>query len=381
VPRPLCIFGSGTGRSGGWLATNILSVHSEVMVFNERVHFFRFAYGRYDPLTLKNVERMLEHTRLRLSVRFGVALDVEPILNAVLEGGEVSYKACYRAIMEWLLGTTGKGIWGEYVPTQWRSIPDFLDMFPEGKAFQIYRDLRGVLASWGKMSFMPENLYLNIIFNWIDSVNHVRRFRETLPADRYLAIRFEDVHERPEETVHGLCRFLGLAFEPQLLEPEKWPALFDPRYVEANVSAHDGKRYYGFHRKLTETWRTALEPWETALAEFLARDQLEAMGYPCSGAYDAEALHRGLGVVRRQPFLLRNLQTLLATGEGTQALPNDPTDPRNWSAGDGYFDKFVDTPAYAEYLAGLSDIERRIEGKYASGDGGRRRGRPRVLLG
>lgn len=361
----LCIFGSGTGRSGGWLVTNILCVHSRVMVFNERVHFFRFVYGRYDPLGPKNVERMLHHMRLRLGSRFGVALEVEPILRAVLDGGEISYKACYRAIMEWLLGTTGKRVWGEYAPMQWRSIPDFLAMFPEGKAFHVYRDLRGVLASWGKMSFMPDNLYLNIIFNWIDSVNHVRKFRATLPKDRYLALRYEDVHERPEEIVHGLCRFFGMTFEPQLLEPEKWPALFDPRYVEANVSSHDGRRYYGFHRKLTENWRTALKPWEIALAEFLARDQLAAMCYPCPDRYDAGALHEGLKVATRQPFLFRNLQTLLATGEGTQELPNDPTDPKNWSAGDGYFGKFADTPAYREYVTAIAAAEAAVGAKYA----------------
>lgn len=359
-----CVFGSGTGRSGGWLVTNLMCVHSKIMVFNERIHFFRFVYGRYDPLTPQNVERMLRHMQLRLSVRFGVELTVEPILESVLARAPISYTSCYQEIMRWLLGTTGKDIWGEYAPMQWRSIPNFINMFPEGKAFHVYRDVRGVLASWRRMSFMPDNLYLNIVFNWIDSINHLRRFREVLPADRYLPIRFEDVHSRPEETAHRICSFLGVTFEPQLLQPERWPDLFDRRYVEANVSSHDRKTYYGFHQKLSDNWRAALKHWQVAVAEFLAREQLEAMGYECSQQYEARDLHEGLKIITAHPLLLKNLHILLATGEGTQALPNDPTDPRNWSAGEGFFDKFVDTPAYAGYVAKLDAIEAAIAKKY-----------------
>ena len=360
-----CIFGSGTGRSGGWLVTDILSVHSKVMVFTERVHFFRFVYGRYDPLTPKNVERMLHHQRLRLSVRFGVAIEVEPILAAIVKRGQLTYQTCYEEIMRWLLRTTGKTIWGEYAPMQWRSIPLFRKMFPDGKIFHIYRDVRGVFASWAKMSFMSDHLYLNIIFNWIDSINHLRRYRETFPADRYHTIKFEDIHADPEGTIGRLCAFIGVEVEPQQLQPEKWPDLFDRRYIKANVSSHDRKTYYGFHRKLSENWRSALKPWQLAIVEFLAREQLEAMGYSCSEQYNARDLHEGLKILTAHPLLFKHFQILLATGEGTQTLPNDPADPRNWSAGDGFFDKFVDTPAYADYVANLEAMEAAVAKKYA----------------
>jgi hypothetical protein len=360
-----CIYGTATGRSGGWLVTDILSVHSKVVVFTERVHFFRFVHGRYDPLTPKNVERMLHHQRLRLGVRFGVVIEVEPILAAIVARGPVTYTSCYEEIMRWLLGTTGKAIWGEYAPLEWRSIPLFLQMFPDGKAFHIYRDLRAVLASWAKKSFMPDSLYLNIIFNWIDSINHLRRYRELFPADRYHTIKFEDIHAEPERTIGRLCEFIGVPVEPQQLRPEAWPDLFDRRYIWANVSSHDRKTYYGFHTKLSENWRAALKPWQLALAEFLARQQLEAMGYACGEQYRASDLHEGLEILTAQPVLLKNLQVLLATGEGTPAMPNDPTDPRNWSAGADSFDKFVDTPAYGEYVAKLDEMEAAIAKKYA----------------
>lgn len=359
------IFGCGTGRSGGWLATNIMSVHSDIMIFNERIHFFRFIYGHYDPLTPANIERLLNHLRLRLEVRFGVILDAGVILDVILNRNEHTYKAVYQEIMNWLLGTTGKSIWGEYAPMSWRSVPDFLNMFPHGKVFHIYRDLRGVLASWAKMSFMPDHLYLNIIFNWIDSINHVSRFQAEFPRANYFALKFENIHTKPEQTVHEICEFLEVPFEAQLLQPERWSEMFDARYVEANVSSHDAKRYYGFNPKLIDNWRHSLEPWQLALCESLAEPQLESNSYDLVRGYTTDDLEYGLNLLKNQKFLLKNYRRLVEHGEGTQKLPNDPTNPKNWSVGEGYFDKFEDTPAYQGYLSELHKIEQHLHSKYA----------------
>jgi len=363
TPTP-CIFGVGTGRSGGWLATNIMSVHSRVMAFNERVHFFRFYYKKYDPLTPRNVERMIRHLCLRLDARFGLQLAPDPMIDSVFANPSITYKSCYVAIMRYLSNLAGREIWVEYAPMTWRSVPVFMGMFPdEGRAFHIYRDPRGVLASWKRMSFMPSNLYLNQIFNWIDSINHLLRFREMYSRERFLPLRFEDIHLHPEETVNAICELMGITVEPQQLMPERWPDLFDERFVEANVSAHDGKRYYGFNPKLIDNWKNVLNPWEVALTDLLARPQMEAMGYEPTETGRFDDIRKGLEIIRNEPFLLRNLQNLLSTGEGTQDLPNDPTKPENWGAADG-FSKFIDTPHYDRYVRDIEAIESFVRKKY-----------------
>lgn len=360
-----CVFGVGTGRSGGWLATNIMSVHSQVMAFNERVHFFRFYYQKYDPLTPQNVERMIRHMCLRLDARFDLKLNPEPMIADVLSGLPITYKTCYAAIMRYLSGLAGRPIWVEYAPITWRSIPVFMSMFPnQGRAFHIYRDPRAVLASWKRMSFMPDNLYLNQIFNWIDSINHLLRFRGLYSKEHYLPLHFESIHLRPEEAVKSICDLIGVDVETQQLELERWPELFDPRFVEANVSSHDGKQYFGFNPELIDNWRKVLEPWEIALVEFLAAPQMDVMGYERSEVCRVDDARKGLNTVRAQPFLCRNLQILLTTGEGTQDLPNDPTKPENWAARDG-FKRFVDTPQYHRYLQDIEAVEARLREKYA----------------
>lgn len=359
-----CVYGVGTGRSGGWLVTNIMSVHSRVMAFNERVHFFRFYFGKYDPISPRNAERMIRHMCLRLETRFDLKLDPEPMIASVLSGEPVTYKSCYSAIMEYLAGLAGRPIWIEYAPFAWRNIPVFMGMFPgRARAFHIYRDPRGILASWKRMSFMPDNLYLNQIFSWIDCVNHLKRFQGIYPRDRYLPIHFESVHLDPERVVADICALLDIPVEPQMLQPERWPELFDPRFVEANVSSHDGMQYFGFNPKLIDNWRKALEPWELALTELLAGPLMESMGYERMETFRIDDARKGLDLIRKQPFLLRNLQILLSTGEGTDELPNDPTDPKNWATRDG-FKKFVETPQYDRYLADVEAIEARVNEKY-----------------
>jgi len=88
------LFMSGTMRTGGSLLTNMLSAHSSILVFSERVHFFRFIYKRYDPLSEKNVARLLQHLGIRLRHRYKLEIDIDGILTAITER-EISYPAIY----------------------------------------------------------------------------------------------------------------------------------------------------------------------------------------------------------------------------------------------------------------------------------------------
>ena len=351
------IFGSGTMRSGGTLTCNILSVHSKIIVFSELVHFFRHIAGRYDPLDRRNVERMLHHQRIRLYYRFNIELDVSAILAAILARG-VSYAHCYDEIMKHLLVRTGKTVWGDYATLHWRDIPRFLEMFPNAKAFHVYRDPRGLLSSWGKMTFMPDNLYLNCIFNWADSIQHMMRYRQTLPPERYLCVRFEDIHHDPLRMANELCNFVGVPFEDALVQPERWPSLFVAPFVEANVSSYTRQRTYGYDPARSVAWRNNLEEWEIALVEYLVGEPMVELGYePLFTKIDPKALKHGMAKLAAQPFLSKNFVEYLATGEGTSARPNDPADPRNWGAAGAGFDKFFDTPAYADYQREMNEVE------------------------
>ena len=357
------ILSVGTMRTGGSLVSNLLSVHSKIIVLPSIIHFFRFIHGKYDPMNSENVERLLHHLRIRLKYRMNIDVDVSPILQAITARGP-SYAACYDEIMNYFLGKTRKDIWGEYVTLQWREVPDFLDMFPKGKVVHIIRDLRGVLTSFARLSTMPENLYLNCIFNWIDSVNYMKRYRDQLPKDRYMSVRFEDVHNAPIETANSLCSFVGVPFEEAMIQAAEWPNLLDGGYVSAGMSVYTKKKVYGFDSGRSTKWRESIQEWELNLADFLAGEQLTAAGYECTlDKYDATALKHGMRLLLRQRVLRRNLAHYFATGEGTNASPKDPADPKNWGAPEDGFKRFVDSPVYREYQNEMSEVEAFLEAK------------------
>jgi hypothetical protein len=176
-----------------------------------------------------------------------------------------------------------------------------------------------------------------------------------------MTVRFEDIHNDPERFSRELCRFVGVSFEDALIQPERWPSLFIAPFVEANVSSYTKQRTYGYDPGRSLAWRKNLSEWEIALVEFLTRELMEQLGY--SLVYDrtdVQAVRHGMAKLAQQPFLLKNLNHFLATGEGSSARPNDPADPRNWGAPGAGFDKFVDSPAYAGYMREMSEVEQRL---------------------
>ena len=81
------ILATGTMRTGGSLLSNVMCAHSKIFVFGERFHFFRFCYNRYNPLTEKSVNRLLEHQRLRLLCRFKIDFDVDVVFMSIKKRG------------------------------------------------------------------------------------------------------------------------------------------------------------------------------------------------------------------------------------------------------------------------------------------------------
>ena len=353
-------------RTGGTLVLNALSLHSRMMIFNERINYFRFVHKKYNPLTPESIDRMLNHHRIRLKHRVNVPFETDAVLESILARG-IAESTCYEELMQSLVHPTGKEIWGEYANLSWRYIPNFLEMFPNGKVVHICRDLRGVLASFGKISFMPDNLYLNSIFNWIDSVNFIRQYRDTLSPKSYMVVRFEDIHLTPEKTLRTLCKFLDEPFEDVMIETEKWPELLEQNNVKVNVSVYTNKKVYGFDPKRNETWKDSLQKWEIALCDYLAGDLLEEMGYDrLSSGYQLSDLEYGMNQLKKQPYLLKTLNHFEKTGEGVDHHPVDPTDPVNWSSADDGFKHFTDTPAYKKYMRDMSNLEDELKIKYSS---------------
>lgn len=54
---------------------------------------------------------------------------------------------------------------------------------------------------------------------WIISQQNILEFLEQVPAERQCQLKFEELVSSPQEKLEELCAFLGLAFEPDMMEP------------------------------------------------------------------------------------------------------------------------------------------------------------------
>ena len=343
-------------RSGSSLVINALSVHSKIIILSDSLHFFRFIYKRYEPLNDKNVYRMLLHQKTRLHYRHGIEFDAEHIYLKIKERG-YTYPVIYDELLEYFCGKTGKEICGDAPAMSWREIPVFLKMFPKGKVIHNYRDLRSVLASWKKLSSMPNNGYLNCIFNWIDSVNYVERFTNTLSKNSYFPLKHEAVVSDPEKWFRKLCEFLEVDFEDNLIKPERWRDFIGDSLVPIAKSSHEGG-VVGFSSKRTARWKEVLEDWELCLVETLGGDILKRLGYELSDKkFSASVFSIALEKLKMNDFLLKNLCIYLAIGEGSKRYPNDPTDARYWAVS-GSNKWWIDTPEAKQYLEAIKEIDK-----------------------
>ena len=156
----------------------------------------------------------------------------------------------------------------------WRHIPNFIEMFPQAKVIHMYRDLRAVVSSFSRTSNMPDNLYLNSIFNWIDSINCLNSYKKRLSKKQYYILKFEDIHENPDGISKSLCKFLGINHEQIMLQPEQWSNSYDRNFVSTNISAYTKEKVVGFDFNRTKQWKKSIRIDDLHLVEFLAGDKL-----------------------------------------------------------------------------------------------------------
>jgi hypothetical protein len=216
---------------------------------------------------------------------------------------------------------------------------------------------------------MQDSLYLNAIFNWTDSVEHIKKYKKELPAEQYFVLKFEDIHENPKATIDNLCNFLEIDCEDSMLEPESWPKLFDTNFVDANISAYTFKKVYGFDIARTKKWIQSINIQDLHLVEFIAGERLVEMGYKLAlEEFDQNILTKGLDQISAQPILSKNFEKLRSMNEGTDQSAMDPTDPNNWDVvgqeGDLARMKFLDHPTGKRYLKEIENIDNLLNEKY-----------------
>jgi len=154
----------------------------------------------------------------------------------------------------------------------------FLDAFEKEdyKPFIIYleRDGRDVAASFKKIMVGEKHIY-HLASKWKKEQELALNYIASLPDDRFMVIKYEDLIANPEKIMRQLCDKIGLAYRDEILN----------YYAsdESHKTAESGKMWANVTKPILKNnahkFEKELSRDEIAIFETVAGDVLERLGY------------------------------------------------------------------------------------------------------
>jgi hypothetical protein len=191
-----------------------------------------------------------------------------------------------RALFDAALRTfaAGRPVAGDKTPEHIHAVPTLLAWFPDARVIHTFRDPRAIYVSLrqkereetispiGRLARRAGPLFelyasTNLAIRWRRMASLHRRYAAAYPG-RYLLQRFEDLLADPEQAARRLCDFIGIPFDPGMLEQVVHNSSYAPKRSGA-----------GIDRRAAERWRRHLPSTTGRWLSFLCGRDLERLGY------------------------------------------------------------------------------------------------------
>lgn len=294
--RPIYVVGNS--RSGTTLMSKILSRNEDVYGFTELQYFERlWDVDKAEKLTQGNVvelsAKLLQTMRIEMhpEARWQDYLDEASSLTEAEKDREMSGFDAYRIVLDAETRKQGKPRACEQTPRNVFYLEEILAEFPESQVLVMVRDPRAILLSQ-KKKWKRKTMGRN--YTPIPLIERVRRWAnyhpivtsalwdaaikasEGVAADsRVKMVHFEDLVTTPEQTVSGICDFLGLAYNTSMLAVA---ASLSP--TGSKPGQEGGK---GIDAGVAERWKNELSTIDLYWCEHANGEKMQQLGYELSG--------------------------------------------------------------------------------------------------
>jgi Sulfotransferase family len=264
----------GCPRSGTTLLQRLLDAHSHLAIINETLWITREADR---PVTPELVSRLFEYRRFR---RLDLPRDE---IELLLDGeGPVSYAHFVSGIFDLYGKKHSKPLVGDKSPGYVRKLRKLHALWPEARFVHLIRDGRDVwlsIASWkkagrsaGQFATWADDPVGTTALWWERSVRLGREAGSALGPARYHEVRYEDLVEDTARECRGVCTFLGIPYEEDML-----------RFHEGRTRRAPGlspKKAWLPPTSGLRDWRVHMPPEEVERFEAAVGDLLSELGYP-----------------------------------------------------------------------------------------------------
>jgi hypothetical protein len=301
--EPEAIFVVGVARSGTTLMRLLLETSDRIGVARENHymahifgrrgarHYFRRAGDLADDATIRRIVQMLyggeyqRHSRWRAPSPYWRWL-VESVPREEMEkrllNAERTERGLFGAFLQVYADVKGKAVMGEKTPTHLAYIDTLLEWFPDGRVIHMLRDPRAIYVSdrhrrrstarrpytWlMKIPLLLEMYLLMLtIVNWRAAVDRHGQLQRR-HAGRYMLVRFEDLVQRPDETVRQVFEFIGVATPPNAA-------------TQVAVRPQHGMRSTEkLDPEAADRWRSRIHPLARHILTFALRARMRRFGY------------------------------------------------------------------------------------------------------
>lgn len=212
----------GRGRSGSTLLRTLFDAHPNVCIPLES-RFVQYLYYQYHTVENWTIDLVIEAVD-KLSRGFEpLTIEKENVLELIKDCQDtLDFSVVCKAIY---LSTSSEyskkeiTYIGDKNPRYSFFIPQLIKIFPEARFIHLVRDYRDHVVSM-KRSFkkINESGYTPIIITrWIHYNRQIEKYKKLYPQ-KFITIRFEDLIEKPEDSLKEVCLFLNLNYDKQMLE-------------------------------------------------------------------------------------------------------------------------------------------------------------------
>jgi hypothetical protein len=204
-----------------------------------RLNLWTGVYGRYGDLTDDLNARRCVDALLR-SPQVVRQLGDPGRLAERLMSGPRTYAVLIEEIGSQLMERSGRPRWGVQEALLERHADAIFSTFPEATIIHMIRDPRSRFLGMAGSSSRRGGI-ATATAAWIESIGLAER-NERRYAERYLVVRYEDLAERPEETLRRICERIGLSrtlamIDAARLPPSESPAAGPVRMLRARQVA------------------------------------------------------------------------------------------------------------------------------------------------
>lgn len=158
-------------------------------------------------------------------------------------------------------------VWGDRTPRGMLNIPELNEIFPDARFIHIVRDGRSNALSLHQKG--KANLCLSGQV-WVDENIQGLAHSHIIGPSRYRIVRYEDILTDTENTIRGVCAFLGIDYKPDMLDISKSKVVqIENAYVQNEIKA-----------SRADEWQQQMNAQQIRQLEQIQSELLTFFGYP-----------------------------------------------------------------------------------------------------